>query len=698
MAPTAADADAGSTSSCANTEGYEFCNTPECDDTAYLDITCLPACDGNLRDAACVHPEEVIDVSSRYQTVNIATSIWQEYMAMGSNKTLPDGSWHIVRDTALYNLIAWFEVTMPSTYFMSSHKLDISNITLVLLSPNGEVYDVRERAGVLILSHEDMSAMLGDEDLFDSVAFPEDNMVENATHSEGPFVRLTGLDLDVKLHFANMDGRTYIPSSALTCFISLSTSWVPYPYFERIFTSPVLGIARRRTYYSLHFEIKTSQRIAYVDLMQIYLFCVTALVVLGLPRKIMTFVATRCLGGLSRIYNREVNEPFDILHEIAAAPMRIMDAQATYSHNVDMAGGISEARLEDVFMTALASHRGTLDNAEVANLTHVCFQRICAQGLAGMVEHDAGPDVHRLLAKALARNTHVHEPTPDLVPPSCISSDVYVHALLFGNRLQMCDIVQLFDCDRRLSLLESLFLPHGLRSLGKSNESETVPVVPAGAPCVEEVADVDGARQQIDAAERVLESASGAAAELAGLREAVQAMCEREVSRDARIAQVEAEVRELRALQLCEAAPAADPITVASNLGAWLPLPDAGVVKLPHMDSSDRCIDVSVRGGGRFGARAVTSGAAALAGNGRFAASSGPFGDGGDGGDSGGIQFQHPDALHLMYNELGDLRRLLTGGKEAVNVGDRTGTRSSSVPGATHSEAAHDKQCVRMEV
>eukprot|EP00811_Abedinium_folium_P009774 NODE_19033_length_863_cov_4.126359.p1 GENE.NODE_19033_length_863_cov_4.126359~~NODE_19033_length_863_cov_4.126359.p1 ORF type:complete len:195 (+),score=26.39 NODE_19033_length_863_cov_4.126359:140-724(+) len=133
MPPTAAADDA---EDCASAEWYEFCDTPTCDgDNVFINMTCLPRCDGDFRDASCVHPDEVMQWSARFQTLNIATSFFQEYFGTGPNVTLPEESMHIVRDTALYTFGVWFEMITAGSDFMSSFTFTAPSPTFTRSSP-----------------------------------------------------------------------------------------------------------------------------------------------------------------------------------------------------------------------------------------------------------------------------------------------------------------------------------------------------------------------------------------------------------------------------------------------------------------------------------------------------------------------------------------------------------------------------------
>merc|ERR1712176_154597 len=63
---------------------------------------------------------------------------------------------------------------------------------------------------------------------------------------------------------------------------------------------------------------------------KLFMFLTSVVVIMSIPAKLMSFFLVTCLGRLSTIYARFLNEPIDINHDIGGMIMRLMSHSVSF--------------------------------------------------------------------------------------------------------------------------------------------------------------------------------------------------------------------------------------------------------------------------------------------------------------------------------------------------------------------------------
>jgi len=168
-----------------------------------------------------------------------------------------------------------------------------------------------------------------------------------------------------------------------------------------------------------------------VDIIAATLFFSSAMVLVGLPKKLMRVFTLNCLGQLSRIYRSVVTPTFNIQYQCAKAVIQLVAQSVSFVELADQHsvcgvehGGISIRRMEER-VGAICRHRADLDEREVRVITEFA--------LSG------------------ATSTEDEQQT-------MIDIDTFCHAI-GSEDISIERIANLFDRERRPCLLERIFFP-----------------------------------------------------------------------------------------------------------------------------------------------------------------------------------------------------------------------------------------------
>lgn len=215
-----------------------------------------------------------------------------------------------------------------------------------------------------------------------------------------------------------------------------------------------------------------------VDLNAIVLALTSALVLLSIPKRILTVFIKLCLGHLSRIYRRMLVEDFDIKDQCGSVAVRLMTHSVPFVELADTAdilgrAGISKRRLKERFRE-MVKHRRAIDDSELEALVEFCYEQAITS---------AGPAQHALHWRSKLRfNAKEMKEDPDraekgqpegeagAIDPSgkahthhsMLDIDAFSSACSANEPMNFEAVVDLFDKDRKLGFLERFFMPKPL--------------------------------------------------------------------------------------------------------------------------------------------------------------------------------------------------------------------------------------------
>eukprot|EP00811_Abedinium_folium_P013682 NODE_2272_length_2251_cov_10.414313.p1 GENE.NODE_2272_length_2251_cov_10.414313~~NODE_2272_length_2251_cov_10.414313.p1 ORF type:complete len:609 (+),score=165.11 NODE_2272_length_2251_cov_10.414313:111-1937(+) len=439
----------------------------------FVNNTCLPLCDDSaVLGAHCVSTDEVYKLSGSDTSLHLASAIVQDYYkAAEVNASLPTTTSHFVKSAHKLKMNLNYNVVQPASFFKSAMLISTANAgtVTVVLGSTGEVHDIVQSLDSLAFSIEEVAALGGYADFLNST-LPDAgvNQLQGAAITEGPVARLSGIQFYAELYCTNDPDDDVEASSAsgIICFLSFEPSGRYWLTYNEVFPTGENGVVRRRTYYAMNIELRPSSSFSVLDPYQVYLQVVSVFVILRLPMLFMKVLVTKGLGRLSPIYDRAINEPFDVHAEICATSLSTLTAQATFALMVDEVDGISKLRFKDALKAALSAHRDLLDDVELDALAQICFERVVRRA-QNPRSNGMFPCLGSTPPKRLGHimSDKAKEKATARAAES-ISADELVHAALSFRRVGISELAKLFDVDRAPCFLERLFMPGQLRNLG----------------------------------------------------------------------------------------------------------------------------------------------------------------------------------------------------------------------------------------
>lgn len=170
-----------------------------------------------------------------------------------------------------------------------------------------------------------------------------------------------------------------------------------------------------------------------------------AVVWIQIPLVIVYFFTVICLGHLSTVYSRVINQELSLGNACKGLACRLVSHSAAYMDLQDMPDGISKKKLSDRFKHILQTRikNGELQQDEVDNYVNYVFE--------GMQSMGDGTQV---------------------VINDSINIQEFCQACCTNEPLSFEQLVMLFDKDRKVGCLESFFLDDTIR--GVINESQKV--------------------------------------------------------------------------------------------------------------------------------------------------------------------------------------------------------------------------------
>jgi len=204
------------------------------------------------------------------------------------------------------------------------------------------------------------------------------------------------------------------------------------------------------------------------DFNAIMLYLTSALVLLALPKRFITFFALNCLGQLSKIYRKVVRQDFGVRYACARAVLQSVSQLASFNELADCRGpdgtyfaGISKKHLRRCLQDVVRNRSDELDEKEVAVLAEFAYSQVLLaqqrQDRQRKRENsfffdlgDLGAfDIDESIAKREEAKTNI------------LDIDAFCQATA-SEIIGLDTLARLFDADRKIWLGERLFTPHDI--------------------------------------------------------------------------------------------------------------------------------------------------------------------------------------------------------------------------------------------
>jgi len=199
--------------------------------------------------------------------------------------------------------------------------------------------------------------------------------------------------------------------------------------------------------YGVLIRTRTVGLVRVLSVSRICVFFVQALVFLQLPMHVCRLIATYCLGQLSRVYKGLISQHTSIAEHVSSLAMQIMSTKFIYD---TLAGptGISVSKVSQELSTALSDFP-ELDASEIDKFAWLSFMQV-----RGLAEKSYSP-------------APTADPESDFASfqadidkdPGGISFKAFMSANSVMSGPDMEDGVKIFDQDRRIGILERMYMP-----------------------------------------------------------------------------------------------------------------------------------------------------------------------------------------------------------------------------------------------
>lgn len=428
---------------------------------AYLDYACNPACGTEVAGESCT-PSAWNSIVESSDSVFLPTSMREEADGAGKHQNS-----FILGSEALTVALDYTVKIPPFNWLMARitgetdsyfEGKSTTNILTVVMKSNGEVdhYHFPEEGKHVSLSIPklfELSGAVGSLDDF----LPEMgvNMLSNAAHPEGPNVRISGVELALLLN-CHQRPTHHAPGnwSQHTCYLTVDPVW---SWSRRDLIFGARGAPARVIFHGIRVRSSAAGTFEFLSFERCFYNVVSAIVLMKLPMTFVYFFAVHCLGGLSCIYTKVVQETFSLSEEIAGTLTRLMMSSLAFIRLRDRERGISKDQFALACIATLK--RGNLipDPQAVREIVDISFEALHCKRENKI---KSGSYLQQTLRRV--KGWFV-EPREDGDGANVMDVDGFLEVSGNLDHVRFDDVVHLFDQKRNVGFLERFFTPKSLR-------------------------------------------------------------------------------------------------------------------------------------------------------------------------------------------------------------------------------------------
>lgn len=463
----------------------EFCQTPELYDYQwdefgawfYGNFSCLALCSGAPGQGRCLAPEETYLRETEDQLM-IVTSFGESLIhRQGQSGSTPLTSQYFLPTTeALQMSFTYhFSIPRPDEQGPSLAGSSLVDILTVIMDKQGRVFRVVPPAKSIDLTFQDLLVLSGSPQLLDddNVAASRNRLPEGQPF---PNIRITGAELILEIHCHNWHkqslGDAWDSWEGPVCYTTVdvgSTVWVGA---ERLFVLDESGHTLHRDYHGIRVKVQGGGFFRFLNFNDLFMTVVDAIVLLGMPMRVMLFFMCYMLGHLSTIYKRVLFEPFDIVDQVsgmsarlAATSTQFVELENTQLLDEGKPRGITRDRLVERLKETLQFENLTIDKRETDSFAHMCFNAILQRH--NPKSSYVARKKHRfaLLKSEVQHGLQSHNLTRSLRDDDAlINLENFTVACSCNDPIAFDAVISLFDSDRRMSPLEWIFTPNHIKT------------------------------------------------------------------------------------------------------------------------------------------------------------------------------------------------------------------------------------------
>lgn len=353
-------------------------------------------------------------------------------------------------------------------------------VTTVLVNAGGKVARVLPASPSIDISIWELLELTGNPDLLNGYRdLAGDNMMPGGRPG-GPSPRIAGMEIRIviecfsppSVYLSQFEIDDDVGDVACTMSPQLSSKAWTY-WWQQQFVGA--GVRYRYTH-GVRIRIETRGKFDFVDFNSIYLNCVSIMVLMALPGKVIYYLTMYGLGHMSSIYRRVICTDFDIIEQVAGMTTRLMANSTSFVHLQDIHGkdinhsGVSKHRMAERIVRVMHK-KHQLDEVEVSNFVQFCFDIMQTE------EKETN-----LLRKASSFISQLKQSSSSQSLTEMINMDRFSNAVMSAEPISFDDVVDLFDKHRKHSIMERMFFPiavwnavYGLHAEGiESGEANTL--------------------------------------------------------------------------------------------------------------------------------------------------------------------------------------------------------------------------------
>jgi len=262
--------------------------------------------------------------------------------------------------------------------------------------------------------------------------------------TKAPVARILGLNMQISLLYTNHHSEDH---KGAVCYIEVialplwnSHTAIAYTQVPTLYDSS--SSFRARYQFGISVSLQSSGTFLWFDLNALVLIITSSLVLLALPGTIVQFMATNCVGRLSKIYGAVAVESFNIVERFHGLCARLLGHKMSYEA---LTAGKGKATLKQ---------EGLLDN-----LTEVLEDEI----KAGTLQENEIEKMAFFLMDQM-----------DLAGNDCVSLQEFLAASNNNEAIKMTDLSSFFDDDFKMGILEKIFgdVASGIKGKGGPGKAD----------------------------------------------------------------------------------------------------------------------------------------------------------------------------------------------------------------------------------
>eukprot|EP00746_Dinoflagellata_sp_MGD_P018439 gnl/MRDRNA2_/MRDRNA2_14274_c0_seq1.p1 gnl/MRDRNA2_/MRDRNA2_14274_c0~~gnl/MRDRNA2_/MRDRNA2_14274_c0_seq1.p1 ORF type:complete len:620 (+),score=94.74 gnl/MRDRNA2_/MRDRNA2_14274_c0_seq1:158-2017(+) len=439
------DAEYAEKAFCTSPADYNYCDTPDCA-WHYHDAKCLKICTQN-------QVENCFPANSRWfkeDTGIFLPTYYNETIQMHNAASISTKQVYVkgVEELGIAFHHEYFLENLKQDREQGSSQEDTGKGTpypegmLTIWVDEDENEIARWKPGKAVeLSVRDILQHIKTQGVdIDSINTDFRNHLDGAKYPDGVLTRISGLSISISLSYSNHHYMDELSDSDFTwqgpvCFLTLyaATPWTSKPIIQ---TFDENGSTMQRYFYGIRFKFESTGRFVWVDISKVTALVTTLLVWMGFAKQAVYQFSIHALGSLSEVYKRVLVQPLKIKSEIIGLAARLVSVSESFKSLEDTKEGISKGRLFRRFRS-IFKETEELDEGEIRRFTTYVFGTLSGQASG----QNAG-----------------------------VSIEEYAEACSSNEPLHFQDLVNVFDADKKKTIMEKIFADDSLRQVFESDK------------------------------------------------------------------------------------------------------------------------------------------------------------------------------------------------------------------------------------